>query len=105
MEASRRETAPTPSGLILTTRYGSQSGELMPSCALVRQTFPSNRANSNVRQRNGNRRPSIGRDARIFKLDLEQGRKLSALDLMSALKKVNAVSRSFAAFFETMIFG
>jgi len=36
---------------------------------------------------------------------LEQGRKLSALDLMSALKKVNAVSRSFAAFFETMIFG
>jgi amidase len=31
---------------------------------------------------------------------LEQGRKLSALDLMSALKKVNAVSRSFAAFFE-----
>jgi len=33
-------------------------------------------------------------------LDLEQGRKLSALDLMSALKKVNAVSRSFAAFFE-----
>src|SRR5262249_139094 len=52
MEASRRETAPTPSGLILTTRYGSQSGELMPSCALIRQTFPSNRANSNVRQRN-----------------------------------------------------
>ena len=50
--------------------------------------------------RNGNRRPSIGRDARIFKLDLEQGRKLSALDLMSALKKVNGVSRSFAAFFE-----
>ena len=33
---------------------------------------------------------------------LEQGRKLSALDLMSALKKVNAVSRSFAAFFENM---
>jgi amidase len=32
---------------------------------------------------------------------LEQGRKLSALDLMSALRKVNAVSRSFAAFFET----
>ena len=74
MEASRRETAPTPSGLILTTRYGSQSGELMPSCALIRQTFPSNRANSNVRQRNGNRRPSIGRDARIFKLDLAGAR-------------------------------
>ena len=32
---------------------------------------------------------------------LEQGRKTSALELMSALKKVNAVSRSFAEFFET----
>jgi amidase len=32
---------------------------------------------------------------------LAQGRKMSALDLMTALKKVNAVSRSFAAFFET----
>jgi len=32
---------------------------------------------------------------------LERGRKLDALDLMRALKKMNGVSRSFAAFFET----
>jgi Asp-tRNA(Asn)/Glu-tRNA(Gln) amidotransferase A subunit family amidase len=32
---------------------------------------------------------------------LERGRKMSALDLMSALKKINAVSRPFAAFFES----
>jgi amidase len=32
---------------------------------------------------------------------LTQGRKLSAMDLMRALKKINAVSRSFTAFFET----
>jgi amidase len=32
---------------------------------------------------------------------LAQGRKMSALDLMTALKKINAVSRPFAAFFET----
>ena len=32
---------------------------------------------------------------------LEQGRKMRALHLMSALKKINAVSRPFAAFFDT----